>query len=368
MPAVFESLYARIAPEISIDLGTANTPVYVRGHGVRFVEPTVVAIDSTSGEVLTVGEGARQMMGKTPRNITVVRPLRNGVISNYKYTEALVRQLLDRALRGRTLIPPRVIIGVPGSATDVERKAVREAAIGAGAGRVYFVQQAIAAAVGAGLPILDPHGSMIVDIGGGTTEVAVLSLGGLVVTRSLKLGGNRLDEAIVSHMRNTRALHIGERTAEQLKLALGYYGRPVGRAAVSIAGQDMRALRPGTFDVREEEIGAAIAEPLGEIVDAIRAVLEVTPPELVRDISEGGFVLAGGGAAIAGLADTLALVLSMPVRVADEPMLCVARGAAMILEDPRLFNALYPTPQSLIGRWLKSIRFGMSESSSYSSR
>jgi len=368
MAAVFESLYARLAPEISIDLGTANTPVYVRGHGVRFVEPTVVAIDSTSGEILTVGEGAREMLGKAPRNITVIRPLRNGVISNYKYTEALVRQLLDRALHGRPLIPPRVIIGVPGSATDVERKAVREAAIGAGAGRVYFVQQAIAAAVGAGLPILEPRGSMIVDIGGGTTEIAVLSLGGLVVARSLKLGGNRLDDAIVAHMRNTRAVHIGDRTAEQLKVALGYYGRPVGRAPVRFVGQDMRALRPGTFEVREEEIGAAVAEPLGEIVDAIRAVIEVTPPELVRDIADGGFILAGGGAAIAGLADTLSLVLSMPVRAAVDPMLCVARGAAMILEDPRLFNALYPTPQSLIGRWLRSIRFGMSESSSYSSR
>ena len=210
MAAVFESLYARIAPEISIDLGTANTPVYVRGHGVRFVEPTVVAIDTASGEVLTVGEGAREMLGKAPRNITVIRPLRNGVISNYKYTEALVRQLLDRALHGRPLIPPRVIIGVPGSATDVERKAVREAAIGAGAGRVYFVQQAIAAAVGAGLPVLEPRGSMIVDVGGGTTEIAVLSLGGLVVARSLKLGGNRLDEAIVAHMRNTRSAPLSK--------------------------------------------------------------------------------------------------------------------------------------------------------------
>jgi rod shape-determining protein MreB and related proteins len=368
MPSVLESLYARFAPEISIDLGTANTPVYVRGQGVRFVEPTVVAVDSASGEVITVGEGARQMMGKTPRNITVVRPLRNGVISNYKYTEALVRQLLDRALRGRTLLPPRVIVGVPGSATDIERKAVREAAIGAGAGRVYFVQQAIAAAIGAGLPILEARGSMIVDIGGGTTEIAVLSLGGLVVSRSLKLGGNRLDEAIMAHLRTTRGVVIGEPTAETLKISLGYYGRPLGRKPVAAVGQNARALRPGTFDVREEEIGAAIAEPLGEIVDAIRAVLEITPPELVRDIAAGGFVLAGGGAAIAGLAQTLGLVLTMPVRIADEPMLCVARGGAMILEDPRLFNALYPTPQSLIGRWLRSIRFGMRESSSYSSR
>jgi rod shape-determining protein MreB and related proteins len=367
MPAVLDSIYARFAPEISIDLGTANTPVHVRGHGVRFIEPTVVAVDTESGEVLTVGEGARQMMGKTPRTITVVRPLRNGVISNYKYTEALVRQLLDRALRGRSFIPPRVIVGVPGSATEIERKAVREAAIGAGAGRVYFVQQAIAAAIGAGLPIMEARGSMIVDIGGGTTEVAVLSLGGLVVARSLKMGGNRLDEAIVSHMR-TRGAAIGERTAEQLKISLGYYGRPLGRAPQTVIGQDMRALRPGTFEVREEEIGATIAEPLGEIVDAIRSVVEATPPELVRDIADGGFVLAGGGAAIAGLAQTLSLVLTMPVRVADDPMLCVARGGARILEDPRLFNALYPTPQSPIGRWLRSIRFGMSESSSYSSR
>jgi rod shape-determining protein MreB and related proteins len=368
MPGVFESLYARIAPEISIDLGTANTPVHVRGHGIRFIEPTVVAIDVESGDVITVGEGARQMLGKTPRSIAVIRPLRNGVISNYKYTEALVRQLLDRALRGHTLIPPRVIIGVPGSATDIERKAVREAAVGAGAGRVYFVQQAIAAAVGAGLQILEPHGSMIVDIGGGTTEIAVLSLGGLVVARSLKLGGNKLDEAIVAHIRATRGLLIGERTAEQLKMSLAYYGRPLGRAPARIAGQDIRALRPGTFEVREEEIGAAIAEPLGEIVDAIRSVLEITPPELVRDIADGGFVLAGGGAVIAGLADTLGLVLSMPVRVAEDPMLCVARGGAAILEDDRLFSALYPTPPSLIGRWLRSIRFGMRENSSYSLR
>jgi rod shape-determining protein MreB len=367
MPASFDSIYAHFAPEISIDLGTANTPVFVRGHGVRFIEPTFVAVDTRSGEVLTVGEGARQMMGKAPRSITVIRPLRNGVISNYKYTEALVRQLLDRATRG-SLIPPRVIIGVPGSATDVERKAVREAAIGAGAGRVYFVQQAIAAAVGAGLPILEAHGNMIVDIGGGTTEIAVLSLGGLVVARSLKMGGNRLDEAIMAHVRATRGMLIGERTAEQLKIALGYYGRPRGRAPERIVGQDTRALRPGTFEVREEEIGSAIAEPLGEIVDAVRAVIEVTPPELVRDVADGGFVLAGGGAAIAGLAETLALVLTMPVRVADDPMLCVARGGAQILADPRLFNALYPTPQSRIGRWLRSIRFGMSENSSYSSR
>src|SRR5579864_6664241 len=229
MPSVFESIYARLAPAISIDLGTANTPVYVRGHGVRFVEPTVVAVDTTSGEVLTVGEGARQMMGKTPRAVTVVRPLRNGVISNYKYTEALVRQLLDRAMRGRWLIPPRVIVGVPGSATDVERKAVREAAVGAGAGRVYFVQQAIAAAVGAGLPIMEPRGNMIVDIGGGTTEIAVLSLGGLVTGRSLKLGGDRLDEAVIAHLRNSRGFLIGERTAESLKISHGYYGRPLGR-------------------------------------------------------------------------------------------------------------------------------------------
>ena len=368
MPAVFDSLYARFAPEISIDLGTANTPVFVRGQGVRFVEPTVVAVDTASGEVITVGEGARQMMGRTPRNITVIRPMRNGVVSNYKYTEALVRQLMDRALRGRTIIPPRVIVGVPGSATDIERKAVREAAMGAGAGRVYFVPQAIAAAVGAGLPIMQARGSMIVDIGGGTTEIAVLSLGGLVVSRSLKLGGNRLDEAIVAHVRATRGLVIGEPTAEMLKMALGYYGRPLGRVPIAVVGQNARELRPGTFEVREEEIGAAIAEPLGEIVDAIRAVLELTPPELMRDIAAGGFVLAGGGAAIAGLSQTLAMVLTMPVRIADEPMLCVARGAAMILDDQRLFNALYPTPQSLIGRWLRSIRFGMSENSSYSSR
>jgi rod shape-determining protein MreB and related proteins len=368
MAAVFERLYARLAPEVSIDLGTANTPVHVRGAGVRFVEPTVVAIDTDSGEILTVGEGAKQMMGKTPRSITVIRPMRNGVISNYKYTEALVHQLLDRALRGRSLIPPRVIIGVPGSATNVERKAVREAALGAGAGRVYFVPQGIAAAVGAGLSILEPHASMIVDIGGGTTEIAVLALGGIVIARSLRLGGDRLDEALMAHIRTTRHFLIGERTAEALKISHGYYGRPVGRPPAVIVGQDTRRLGPGTLEVREEDVGAAIAEPLGEIVDAIRSVLELTPPELVRDISERGFALAGGGASLAGFAPTLQHVLGVPVRVADDPMLCVARGAAEILADPKLFAALFPAPQSLIGRWWRFLRSGTSASSSSSSR
>ena len=365
---LFERLYAHIAPEVSIDLGTANTPVHVRGHGVRFVEPTMVAIDTDTGQIVTVGEGAKQMIGRTPRTITVIRPLRNGVISNYRYTEALVSMLLERALRGKSIVPPRVIVGVPGSATEVEKKAVREAAKGAGAGRVYFVPQAMAAAIGAGLPVLEALGSMIIDIGGGTTELAIISLGGMVAARSLKLGGDHLDDAIISYLRATRSFHIGERTAESLKIALGYYGRPLGRAPVTVMGQDTRHLRPGTLEVREEDVGAAMAEPLGQIVDVVRAILEQTPPEIVRDLSENGIVLAGGGAAIAGLAETLALITGIPVRAADQPMLCVAVGAAQILRDRRLFAALFPTPQSLIGRWWRSFRFGMRENSSSSSR
>lgn len=368
MIGAFERLYARIAPEISIDLGTANTPVHVRGHGVRFVEPTMVAIDTDSGEILTVGEGAREMLGRTPRNITVIRPMRNGVISNYRYTEALIDQLIDRALHGRTFIPPRVIVGVPGSATEVEKKAVREALIGAGAARVYFVPQAIASAVGAGLPVLEPRGSTIVDIGGGTSEIAVISLGGVVAGRSIKLGGDKLDEAIVAYVRAKKGYIIGERTAEALKVSHGYYGRPLGRAPIKIVGQDMRRLGPGTIEVSEEDVGAAIAEPIGEIVDAIRSVLEQTPPELARDVSERGLVLAGGGAAIAGLAETLSIVLGIPASVADNPLLCVATGAAEILRDRRLFAALFPPPQSLIGRWWRSLRFGTKENSSSSSR
>ena len=365
---LLERLYAGLAPEISIDLGTANTPVHVRGHGIRFVEPTFVAVDTDSGQVVTVGEGAKQMIGRTPRSITVIRPLRNGVISNYRYTEALVSQLLSRATRSRPLVPPRVIVGIPGSATEVEKKAVREAARGAGAGRVYFVSQALAAAVGAGLPVREPRGSMILDIGGGTTEIAVISLGGLVASRSLQVGGDHLDDVIAQHLRTTRGFLIGERTAESLKIALGYYGRPRGRPPVRVMGQDARALRPGTLEVREEDVGAAMAEPLGQVIDVVRAVLEQTPPELVRDLAHNGMVLAGGGAAIAGLAETIELITGIPVRVADRPMLCVALGAAEILHDHALFAALFPTPQSLIGRWWRSLRFGMRESSSSSSR
>jgi rod shape-determining protein MreB len=364
---LFERLYAGLAPEVSIDLGTANTPVHVRGQGIRFVEPTVVAIDSQTGQIVTVGEGAKQMLGRTPHTISVIRPLRNGVISNYRYTEALIGMLLERALRGKSLVPPRVIVGVPGSATDVEKKAVREAAKGAGAGRVYFVPQAMAAAAGAGLPVLEAQGSMIVDIGGGTTELAVIALGGMVTARSVKLGGDQLDEAIISYLRSTRNFQIGERTAESLKISLGFYGRPQGRAPVTVMGQDMRHLRPGTLEVREEDVGAAIAEPLGQIVDVVRALLEQTPPEIVRDLSETGIVLSGGGAAIAGLAETLGLITGIPVRVAEHPMLCVAIGAAKILRERKLFAALYPAPQSLIGRWWRSFRFGMRENSSSSS-
>ncbi len=367
MADLLAALYARAAPQVGIDLGTANTPVFVSGHGVRFVEPTMVAVDVDANEIIAVGEGARQMLGRTPRNISVIRPMRNGVVSNFKYTEALVRQLLNRALRGRPLIPPRVLVGIPASASEVEKKAVREAARGAGAGRVYFVSQAVAAAVGAGLPIREPHASMIVDIGGGTTEIAIISLSGVVVGRSLKLGGDRLDEVVAAYIRTTRNFHIGERTAESLKISHGYYGTPAGRPAIKVAGQDMRRLQPGTFEVGEEDIGAAIAEPLEQIVDSIRAVLEQTPPELARDIAERGLVLAGGGAAIAGLAQTLNAVLGIPVRVADDAMLCVALGTGEILRDRKLFNELFPPSQSLIGRWWRSIRFGTRENRSYSS-
>ena len=368
MSFLVEPIYARLAPEISIDLGTANTPVHVRGQGIRFIEPTMVAIDVDSGAILTVGEGAKQMLGRTPRGISVIRPMRSGVISNYRYTAALIHQLLQRAVRGRSIIPPRVIVGLPGSATEVEKKAVREAAREAGAGRVYFVSQAMASAVGAGLPVLEPRGSMILDIGGGTTEIAVVSLGGIVAARSLKIGGDRLDEAIVAHIRSTRGFQIGERSAEALKIALGYYGRPAGRAPVKVMGQDLRRLRPGTLEVREEDVGAAIAEPLGQIIDVLRSVLEQTPPELVRDLSENGIALAGGGAAIAGLAETLALITGLSVQRAEQPMLCVALGAAEILRNRALFIALFPAPQSLIGRWWRLLRSGMRESSSYSSR
>ncbi len=365
---LFERLYARIAPEVSLDLGTVNTPVYVRGHGVRFVEPTLVAIDTDSGAVVTIGEGARQMLGRTPRSITVVRPMRNGVVSDYRYAEVLIARLLERALRGKPLVPARVVVGVPGSATEVEKKAIREAARAAGAGRVYFVPQALAAAVGAGLPVLEARGSMIVDIGGGTTEAAVLSLGGMVSARSLKVGGDQLDEAIIAHLRTTRNFHIGERTAESLKIELGYYGRPQGKPPVRVMGQDARQLLPGTIEVREEEVAAAIAEPLGMIVDAVRSLLEQTPPELVRDLGEHGIVIAGGGALIAGLAQTLADVTGIPVRTAEQPLLCVALGAAQVLREPRLFAALFPAPQSVFDRWWRSFRFGMRENSSSSSR
>jgi rod shape-determining protein MreB len=226
----------------------------------------------------------------------------------------------------------------------------------------------MAAAVGADLPVLQAHGSMVVDIGGGTTEIAVISLGGIVVSRSLKLGGDRLDEAIVSHLRNKCNFQIGERTAEALKISHGYFGTPAGRPPVRVPGQDLRRLGPGTLEIREEDVGAAICEPLREIVEAVVSVLEQTPPELARDIAESQLVLAGGGASITGFAEALSRSLGIRVRVAEEPLLCAARGTGKILGDPLLFRSLFPPSRSLVGRWLRYIRSGTSENSSPSSR
>lgn len=362
------SLYSAIAPGVAVDLGTANTVVYLRGQGVRFSEPSYVAIDTTTDTIITVGEGAKQMVGRTPRHISVIRPMRNGVVSNFVYTEALVKQLLERAMRGRSLVPPIVIIGVPGSATAVERKAVREAALGAGAGRVHFVLQSVASAIGAGMKIGEPSASMIVEIGAGTTEVAVLSLGGLVLSESLKMGGDRLDEAVTAYLRVRRGFLVGEQSAEALKISHGFVGRPLGKPPAKVVGQDVRGRRPGTIEVFEEEVGSALAEPVGHMLDAIRSIVEQTPPELVRDLFDRGIVLAGGGAALAGLADTLREQLHVPVRVAEQPALCVAKGAGAILEDRRLFYALFPKEPTLIGRWCQFVLSGMREGSSSPSR
>jgi len=334
---LFERLYAGIAPEISIDLGTANTPVHVRGYGVRFTEPTVVAIDTDTGEVVTVGEGAKQMVGRTPRAINVIRPMRNGVISNYRYTEALISQFGQRALRGRPLIPPRVIVGVPGSATEVEKKAVREAARGAGAGRVYFVPQALASAVGAGLPILDAVGSMIVDIGGGTTDVAVISLAGIVYSRSVRVAGNEMDDAIIQYIKRKYNLLIGERTGEQVKMESGSAFPLDEEMTMEIKGRDLVEGVPKTLVVSDEEIREALSETVATIVEAVRVALERTPPELSADIMDKGIIMAGGGSMLKNLDRRLREETGLPVTLAEDPLACVALGTGQMLTD---FNLL----------------------------
>ena len=319
--------------QIGIDLGTANVLVFVRGRGIVINEPSVVAISAKDGKVKAVGLEARDMLGREPRDtIEVVRPMRDGVIADYVVTQKMLEYFINKAVGRFSLIRPDVMICVPAGVTGVERRAVRESALNAGARRAYLISEPLAAAIGARIPVADPSGNMIIDIGGGTTEVAVISLNGIVVARSLRVGGSKFDDAISNYIKRKYNLRIGERTAEEVKIAIGSAMPMDEDQVMEVRGRDEVAGLPRTIQIRASEITDAITEPLEAIIGAVRAVLEETPPELSSDIIDKGMILTGGGALLRQLPELLTEVTGVPCYVADDPLSAVAIGTGLALE------------------------------------
>ena len=323
----------RLTPELGIDLGTANILVYRRGHGIVLREPSVVAVDRLTKKVKAVGEEARLMIGRTPSNIQAIRPLSDGVIADYTTTEKMLAHLITKVCGRWRPFKPRVLVCVPSGVTSVEKRAVLQAAIAAGAGEAATIEETMAAAIGAGLPISTPGGNMVVDIGGGTTDIAVISLGGIVVSQSLRVGGNKADEVIIRHIKNAYNLMVGERTAEEIKIMIGSAFPLDEEMRMEVRGRDMVAGLPKTVSVTSEEVREALAEPVSQIVDRVKRVLEQTPPELSSDIIERGITLTGGGAMLRGFDRLLALATGIPVHVAEDPLSCVAIGTGRALEE-----------------------------------
>jgi rod shape-determining protein MreB len=332
-----------VAKQIGIDLGTANVLVYVRGRGIVINEPSMVAISTKDGKVKAVGVEARDMLGRTPGTIEVVRPLRDGVIADYMVTQAMLKYFIDKSCGRFSLIKPEVMICVPAGTTGVETRAVRDAALHAGARRVYLIREPLAAAIGARVPVADPSGNMVIDIGGGTTEIAVIALSGIVSDTSIRTGGDELDVALVQFMRKNYNLLIGEPTAEQIKITIGS-AYPIGEEReMEVKGRDLVSGIPKTVRVHSQEVREAIQEPIQQIVDAVRRALEITPPELASDIVDRGIVMTGGGALIRGLDEMLSRETGLPIHVDEDPLTCVVRGTGKILDDEEKYWSVLST-------------------------
>ena len=328
-------LFSIFSKDIGIDLGTANTLVYVKGKGIVMREPSVVAVDVRTDEVLAVGQAAKDMIGRTPGSIIAVRPLKDGVIADFDVTAAMLKHFIKSVVRGSFFSRPRIVICIPSGVTEVERRAVEDAARQAGSNAVELIEEPMAAAIGAGLPVDDPTGSMVVDIGGGTAEVAVISLGDIVTSCSVRVAGDKFDEAIISYVKKKYNLLIGERTAEEIKIAIGSAfptGSEEDRASVEIKGRNLVDGLPKNVTISAEEVREALSDPLATIVDAIKSTLEKTPPELSADIIDHGIMLTGGGALLRGLDQLVEQETGMPVHVADSPLDCVVDGTGKRLE------------------------------------
>ncbi len=331
---LFNAIAGLFSNDMAIDLGTANTLVYVKGEGIVLNEPSIVAIHQADNTVLAVGREAKAMLGRTPGNIVAIRPLKDGVIADFDVTEKMLGYFIRRVHKRRALVRPRIVIGVPSGITQVEKRAVRDSAMQAGAREVYLIEEPMAAAIGAGMPITEPGGNMIVDIGGGTTEVAVISLSGIVYSRSVRIAGDEMDEAIVQYIRKNYNLLVGERRAEEIKIRLGS-AYPMGgeRRTIEVKGRDLIDGIPKTIVIGDDEIRESLREPVMTIVDAVRTALERTPPELAADIVDKGIVLTGGGALLKGLDLLLRQETNLPITVADDPLSCVALGTGKVLDE-----------------------------------
>jgi len=344
---LFNFLSAPFSRDMGIDLGTANTLVYVKGKGIIIREPSVVALNVRNKKILAVGNEAKNMIGRTPGNIKAIRPMKDGVIADFDVTETMLRHFIRKAHKRNRLVRPRIIICVPSGVTEVEKRAVIDAALQAGARSAFLIEEPMAAAIGAGLPIHEPTGNMIVDIGGGTTEVAVISLGGIVTSTSIRIGGDEMDEAITQYIKKNYNLMIGERTAEQIKIDIGTATGDNGDLTKEIKGRDLVNGLPKTITISSNEIKEALKEPVNSILDAVKRTLEKTPPELASDVMGRGIILTGGGALLHGIDDLLIEATQMPVYLAEDPLDCVVIGTGIALEELDKIKDLLITPKKL---------------------
>lgn len=343
--SIFERVKDYFTNDIAIDLGTANTLVYAKGRGIILDEPSVVAVQKNyrgmQNRVLAVGKEAKEMLGRTPGSIVAIRPIKDGVIADFEVTQSMLKYFISKSTGStKSLVRPRIIICVPYGITQVEKRAVKESAQSAGASKVYLIEEPMAAAIGAGLPITEPSGNMIVDMGGGTTGVAVISLGGIVYCKSIKVAGDKFDEAIVNYVRRQFNLLIGERTAEEIKIKIGNAYPFEEELTMEIKGRDLVAGAPKTIEITSSQVNDALMDPLSEVVDAVRTALEKTPPELASDIVDNGIVLTGGGALLSNLDILLRERTGLPVSVAEDPLTCVVVGSGMVLDELDLLSQL----------------------------
>ncbi len=344
---LFSHIKGFFSRDLGIDLGTANTLVYVKSQGIVLCEPSVVAIVRGTNQVLAVGSEAKNMLGRTPGNIVAIRPMKDGVIADFEVTEAMLRYFINKVHNRTRMVNPRIMVCVPSGITSVERRAVKDSAISAGARDVMLIEEPMAAAIGAGLPVAEASGNMIVDIGGGTTEVAVISLSGLVVARSIRVAGDEMDEAIISHIKKNYNLMIGERTSEMIKIGIGSATKVLEGKSIDIKGRDLLNGLPKTVKITSEEIRECLQEPINSIIDVVKVTLEETPPELASDIMERGIMLAGGGSLLRGIDKLLADETGLPVLVADDPLTCVATGTGKALDEMDRLRSVIQTSDSI---------------------